>query len=207
MFRKLPEKSRHSERVNNVRVRQLPLFHKIIKNRRKYAAGPAGWSRNHHPVVRIFFTRRVSEGADLLAFQNLRMRIGQHGFIEAFCFSLDPESAGKRPRGCKPPLDRAFHRIPHLREIVPDFRSLVHFHIIHEIDVAETAELFDFRKGILKIKVLLFLRGRSAFNKNISAPDALHPHFRDLRSVPVGEHVKCIRMPQVVRIIFRKNDF
>ena len=111
------------------------------------------------------------------------MFINQNVVVNGFGLALDMEPAGQLAGGGEALLNGGLHDGPDFQHVVPNARALVQFHIVGEADIAELAELLDFRKGVFQIDVALLLGNGAAFKLQIPAADAVNPLHEQLAAV------------------------
>jgi len=119
--------------------------------------------------------------------------------IEALGLALHVQAARQRALGGQTVGNGLLHRLPDLREKVPDAGALVQLHIFAQRDVAPAAELRDLRKGIFRIDLILLLRRVLPLNADVAAADGGHAHGGVGLAFAAGKEVQRVRVRQAVR--------
>ena len=111
-------------------------------------------------------------------------------------FALYAQPAPQHPFGVKPGIDRRLHLLPHVHQVIPDFRPFAFLHELPEAQVPLLAVGPDLGKGAQGIDILGG-GGGLALDFNLSTAHAVHPPASQAFPTPESLQVHGVGVPQL----------
>ena len=200
------EQAGDGQRAQDLRIWDIVRSLHVQQHGGQHACGAAGRRGDDGAVVGVLFRNGKGIGTHDAQLAHLRALIFLALRIEALGLALHVQAARQRALGGQTVGNGLLHRLPDLREKVPDAGALVQLHIFAQRDVAPAAELRDLRKGIFGIDLILLLRRILPLDADVAAADGGHAHGGVGLAFAAGKEVQRVRVRQAVRRLLREDD-
>ena len=193
------EQAGDGQRAQDLRIWDIVRSLHVQQHGGQHTCGAAGRRGDDGAVVGVLFRNGKGIGTHDAQLAHLRALIFLALRIEALGLALHVQAARQRALGGQTVGNGLLHRLPDLREKVPDAGALVQLHIFAQRDVAPAAELRDLRKGIFGIDLILLLRRILPLDADVAAADGGHAHGGVGLAFAAGKEVQRVRVRQAVR--------
>ena len=193
----IPHNARRRQGVEHVPVGEAQLLLLKDQHRRQHAAGPAGGGRHHHAAAGVLLADGKGVGTDLAVLPGLGAFVHVALAHQVLGLALDAQPAVEHPLGVEARVYRGLHLLPHVPQVVPDFRALVLLHILPEEFPLPLAVLLDFLEGGKGVHILGRHRGLALY-LNFAAAHAEHPPPAQLRLPLEGQQLHGVGVGQAL---------